>query len=44
MNCKHKQYTAERREKSMDWTGKNEKSSNKEKADEEGDKDQSGCK
>ena len=35
MNCKHKQYTAARREKSIDWTQKEEKSSNKENAGEE---------
>ncbi len=44
MNCKHKQYTAERSEKSIDWTGEEEKSSNKDNADKEGGKEQSGCK
>ncbi len=44
MNCKHKQYTAERRDKSIDWTRKDEKSSNKENADEEGGREQSGFK
>ncbi len=44
MKCKHKQYTAERREKSIGWTREEEKSSNKENADMEDEEQQVGHK
>lgn len=41
MKCKRKQSTAEEGNKSIDWSSKEEKSSNKKNADEEGDEEQS---